>query len=249
MTTLFLKNIDQKKVRLDAYRPFPQGIIKNLGEWFRIETTATSNALEGNTLTSSETAMVVEKGLTIGGKTVQEHLEAINHAHAFDYMVSLAKKNKSELTLREILSIHKLVLSNIHDEHAGVLRKIAVKISGSSVKLTDPIHVPDEMESFMKWLTTTTDHPVLIAAQAHLKLVTIHPFFDGNGRTARLLMNLLLMQAGYPPAIISPTIRPEYIASLEVSQLQNNDDRFNTLILKAVEESLDIYLEHLEKSI
>jgi Fic family protein len=222
----------------------PPAALKNLQEWYRVETTYTSNALEGNTLTSSETAIVVEKGLTIGGKTVQEHLEAINHAHAFDYIVSLVNESRQNVTLRQIKNIHQLVLKDIDNTNAGGWRQIHIKISGSSYEFPPPWKLPELMEEFETWLTSSTEHPVIVAAEAHLRLVTIHPFVDGNGRTARLLMNLLLMQAGYPPAIIHPKVRVQYIESLVQAQQFGNIDPFLSLITTAVDESLDIYLLH-----
>lgn len=185
---------------LDSYRPLPAALVKNLQSVFRIEFTYASNAIEGNTLTQNETALVVEKGITIGGKSLREHLEAINHAHAVDYIEHLAQQSKNKLELSTILDIHRLILKGIDDQHAGQLRKIAVRIAGSSVTFPIAVKVPELMENYVRWLHTTKDHPVLVAADAHYKLVAIHPFVDGNGRTARLIMNLLLIQAGYPPA-------------------------------------------------
>ncbi len=199
-----LQQATQKKNELDSYRPLPKELIKNLDQWFKVETTYTSNAIEGNTLTAIETAIVIEKGLTIAGKTVKEHLEAINHGFAFDYILSLAKQSKDEIKLDTIFDLHSLVLKGIDNENAGCLRRIQVKISGSKVLLPQPIKLPDLMNDFIAWLHTTREHPIIIAAEAHLELVTIHPFVDGNGRTARLLMNLLLIQEGYPPTIIRP---------------------------------------------
>lgn len=244
-----LDRIAHKKAELDALRPLPQALVQNLDEWFKIELTYSSNAIEGNTLTKNETAMVVEKGLTVAGKSVKEHLEAINLAHAIDFIKTLITKNHTELTQQDLLNIHQLVLRKIDDTHAGIWRKIAVKISGSDAQLPDPIKVPELMETFFTWLHTVQGNPVIISADAHLKLVLIHPFVDGNGRTARLFMNILLMQAGYPPAIISPKDRSTYINAIEQAQQFNDYADFQKFIAQSVEHSLDIYLDAAKKSI
>jgi Fic family protein len=242
-----LTRIDEKKKKLDLLRPLPPELVHSLYEWSKIELTYTSNALEGNTLTASETAIVVEKGITIGGKTVREHLEAINHAHAVDYMMTLAHKNKSELTLDDILAIHVLILKYINDAGAGRLRNVKVYVKGTTTVFPAPDLVPQLMNSFFQWLYSTSDHPVKIAADAHFKFVTIHPFIDGNGRTARLLMNLLLVQTGYPITIIGKEERAAYINALKKGQENNDLADFYALIFSAVERSLDMYLQAAAK--
>lgn len=239
-----LNLLSQKKLELDSFRPLPKELVKNLNEWFKVKLTYSSNALEGNTLTLSETALVIEKGLTIGGKTLKEHLEATGHAQAFDYVLELAKQKRSQITLNDILNIHCLIFSQIDKLNAGTYRKILVKISGLNLTLPEPLKVPELMDQFISWLHTSDDHPVIIASKAHLDLVTIHPFVDGNGRTSRLLMNLLLIQAGYPPAIILPEERINYIDCLKEAQENNNYEPFFLFIAVAVSKSLDIYLEH-----
>lgn len=200
--------LNKKKQQLDNVRPLPPELVKNLDEWFKVELTYTSNAIEGNTLSRRETAIIIEKGLTIGDKSLIEHIEATNHSKALDLLHKLQQKKPQQITENDILAIHGIVLRGIDDDNAGYYRKVAVSISGSSVIMPNPIKVPDLMASFIGWLTSTTDlHPVMIAAEAHYRLVTIHPFTDGNGRTARLLMNLILMMNGYPPAIIKPEER------------------------------------------
>lgn len=239
-----LKELVRKKLLFDNYKPLPKSVLANLEEWYRIELTYTSNAIEGNTLTRQETALIVEKGITVEGKSLQEHLEAINHAEAFTYIQELAQQRKrEELKLQDILDIHRMILKKIDDADAGRLRNTAVRISGSTTILPNPIKVPDLMREFIEWLQTTTDHPVQVASDAHFKLVTIHPFVDGNGRTARLLMNFILIQAGFPPAIIKKEERNRYLNSLETGQTKGNLDAYNELIYDAVNKSLDIYLE------
>lgn len=239
-----LDALAKKKVRLDAFRPLPPELVRNLEAWFLVELTYTSNALEGNTLTRKETAAVVEKGLTVGGKTLVEHLEATNHAKAVQGVMRLAQLRTQELKLADLLRIHETVLRGINDDHAGQFRRVPVRISGSPVILPNPVKVPDLMDTFIEWLITDSDsHPVELAAEAHYQFVTIHPFVDGNGRTARLLMNLILMQHGYPPAIIRTRDRLKYISGLEKAQLGGSKDDYSKVIKTAVDRSLDIYLK------
>jgi Fic family protein len=242
-----LKQLTEKKHRLDKYRPLPPELVKNLEDWFRVELTYTSNAIEGNTLTRQETALVVEKGITVEGKSLKEHLEAINHAQALEFIKTLIKKKREELKEVDILDIHKIILAKIDDTNAGRYRTVPVRIAGSTVVMPNAMKVPDLMKEFIKWLTSPNkNHAIKISANAHYKLVSIHPFVDGNGRTARLLMNLLLMQNGYPPALIRKEDRRRYINSIEQGQLKGNLQDYYEIILEAVERSLDIYLEALE---
>lgn len=234
-----------KKEILDTYRPFPKPLIQNLDEWFAVELTYTSNAIEGNTLTRAETALVVEKGLTIGGKSLREHFEVNNHIHALEWVKSLVNNKISHINEKTIIEIQRLILNSIDDTHAGSYRNIPVRISGSPVILPNPLKVGTLMSEFIEWLQTADVHPVEKAFMGHYKLVSIHPFVDGNGRTARLLMNLILMMAGYPPAIIRPEDRLAYIKSLEKAQMGGSLDVYLTLMTKAVDRSLEIYIKAL----
>lgn len=238
-----LDRLTAKKQKLDAARPLPPALVRNLDEWFTVELTYTSNAIEGNTLTRRETAVVIEKGLTVGGKTLKEHLEATNHAQALEYVRGLVGQRPEKLEERDILRIHALILKSIDDENAGHYRSVPVRISGSGVVLPNHRKVPDLMAEFMGLFQRAELHPVALAMEAHYQLVTIHPFTDGNGRTARLLMNLLLMMQGYPPAVIRPRDRLAYIGGLEQAQLGGSKAPYERLIFKAVERSLDMYLE------
>lgn len=237
-------NLTKKKKALDQHRPFPEALVRNLDNWFRIELTYTSNALEGNTLTRRETALVVEKGLTVGGKSLIEHLEATHHAQALDWIKEQTKRKSHEITEKDILQIHEIILKGIDDTIAGHYRNVPVRISGSTVVLPNPLKVPQLMEEFCAWMKQKTgQNSPELAAEAHYRLVTIHPFVDGNGRTARLLMNMILMRGGYPPAIIRKQDRLAYISSLEIAQLGGTKDAYLKLINKAIDRSLDIYLK------
>lgn len=242
------KKLTEKKEILDRHRPFDYALIKNLEEWFKIELTYNSNAIEGNSLSLAETALVVEKGITIGGKTITEHLEATNHAEALDFIKSQIKRKPSDLCEKDILKIHEIILDKIDRDNAGIYRRVPVRISGSAVAMPNPRKVQTLMDEFFAWIKNENKmHPVELAAEAHYRLVTIHPFIDGNGRTARLLMNMILMMLGYPPAIIKKSDRLKYIKSLEKPQLVNDEgdskNDYFQLIAAAADRSLDIYLE------
>ena len=245
------KKLTEKKKILDKHRPFDAALVRNLEEWFRIELTYTSNAIEGNTLSRAETALVVEKGLTIGGKTITEHLEATNTAAALDFVKEQIKRKPSDLRERDILKIHEIILDKIDSENAGIYRRVPVRISGSAVVLPNPRKVQALMDEFFSWIKNETKmHAVELASEAHYRFVTIHPFIDGNGRTARLLMNMILMMRGYPPAIIRKNDRLAYIKSLEKPQLVNGErdskNDYFKLIAAAVDRSLNIYLKAID---
>lgn len=236
--------LDQKKSKLNTFRPLPSGLVQNLEEWFRIELTYTSNAIEGNTLTRRETALVVEKGITVGGKSLAEHLEATNHADALDWVKTQVKRKPHQISIQDILRIHNIILKGVDDSHAGHFRSVPVRVSGSTVVFPNPRKVPDLMDELCDWLGKKPNlHSVELAAEAHYRLVTIHPFVDGNGRTARLLMNMILMMQGFPPAIIRKRDRLAYITALEKAQIGGSKDAYLKLIRKATDRSLDIYLK------
>lgn len=242
-----LNLLTQKKQKLDGFRPLPPELVKNLDEWFKVELTYTSNAIEGNTLTRAETALVVEKGITVQGKSLTEHLEATNHVEALEYVKTLVGKKRQDITEQDILDINRLILNKIEAANAGRYRTQHARLTETDVILPNPAKIPELMGEFMAWLVGRNfDHIVKIGAEAHFKLVSIHPFSDGNGRTSRLLMNLLFMQQGYPPAIVRKEDRLAYINSLEKAQKDGGLDDFYTLIYEAVNRSLDIYLEALQ---
>ena len=252
---IYYKKLSEKKKILDKNRPFDKALIKNLEEWFKIELTYTSNAIEGNTLSRAETALVVEKGLTIGGKSITEHLEAINTASALDFVKEQIKRKPCYLREKDILKIHEIILDRIDRENAGIYRRVSVRISGSAVVLPNPRKVQDLMDNFFKWLKNETKmHAVELASEAHYRFVSIHPFIDGNGRTARLLMNMILMMKGFPPAIIRKNDRLAYIKSLEKAQLVNGEGEekeyakkdYFKLIATAIDRSLNIYLKAID---
>lgn len=242
-----LKTLTIKKQRLDTYRPLPRELVKNLDAWFKVELTYTSNAIEGNTLTRAETALVVEKGITVQGKSLKEHLEATNHVEALEYIKTLAGKRRQDIIRADISTINHLILNKTEDDTGGMYRTVPARLTESPTILPNAAKIPELMAGFMDWLVgDIPDHVAKIAADAHFKLVSIHPFNEGNGRTSRLLMNLILMQEGYPPAIIRKEERLAYINSLEKASAGEGMDDFYRLIDDSIERSLDIYLEALE---
>ncbi len=237
-----LDTLTLKKTNLDKLRPLPGAIVDNLAKWFRVELTYTSNSIEGNTLTRQETALVLEKGITIGGRTLNEHFEAKNHADALDYIKDISTK-LLKITEETFLKLHQFILTSIDNLNAGAYRRTNVRISGSSVIFPAYEKVPRLMREFFDWFNNNQKiHPVLLASESHYRLVTIHPFIDGNGRAARLFMNLILLRFGYPASIIGPVDRLKYIKALEGAQLGGSLENFHQLIYKSVGASLDVYL-------
>ena len=239
-----LARLDEKKARLDAVRPLPSGVVAKLKEYFDVEWTYHSNAIEGSTLTLAETRLVLLDGLTVGGKSLREHLEAINHKHAIDFVEALAAKVEP-ITGHNVRQIHALILRTIDDENAGAYRKGQVYITGSTYVPPGAIEVPPLMQELVAWIHSTEAadmHPVERAAPAHFRLVHIHPFVDGNGRTARLLMNFILIREGYPPAVIRRERQPEYYDALDQAH-QGEMAPFVNLVAEEAERSLDIWLE------
>jgi Fic family protein len=241
MPDLNFEEIDKLKKKLDSFRPLPSEVLKNLHEDLVLRWTYNSNAIEGNTLTLKETKVALE-GITIGGKTIREHFEVINHREAIFFVEDLVKKNEP-LSQWQIKSIHQLILKNIDDKNAGSYRKNNVIISGASHVPPDFTQVPDLMESFIETYKSNFIklHPVEKAARVHVDFVKIHPFIDGNGRTARLLMNLELMKSGFPPVILSVEKRLNYYEYLDLAHTKNDYQPFLKLIAEIVKESFNPY--------
>jgi Fic family protein len=212
--------------------------LKQLRAYYRVGLTYSSNAIEGNTLTESETKVVLEDGITIGGKPMKHHLEAIGHSKAYDLIYTLV--DKPEITETDLLSLHKLVVEGIEGTEPGQYRIKPVIITGTEYVPPKPSDVPAQMHTFIADLLPMwqrDEHPVHVAALAHLELVTIHPFLDGNGRTARLLMNLLFLKAGYGITIIPPVVRADYMACLRSFQESQDKTPFLNFISNMVYES------------
>lgn len=244
------KKIDILKEEFDKNRPLPKIILDKLQNAFNIEIIYNSNAIEGNTLTLHETKMIIEQGLTVGGKPFKDYLETINLSEAIEFVEELAK-NQEEINEINIKKIHYLILKGVNKEnmYAGTYRNIPVMISGSEHTPPQPYVVPIEIENLLYWYNEnkTILHPVELASLFHFKFVYIHPFIDGNGRTARLLMNLILMQHGFPPAIVKAEneIRAKYYNTLEIASTTNNTVPFIHFISECIESTLEKYLKYI----
>ncbi|MHC5082644.1 MAG: Fic family protein [Planctomycetota bacterium] len=233
--------LDQLKEQLDTHRPLDSAVLENLHQELVLEWTYNSNAIEGNTLTLKETKVALE-GVTIGGKSLREHFEAINHQQAIGYVEKLVAENEP-LGQWQIKNLHQLILKNIDDDHAGVYRRSNVTIAGADHVPCDFTQVAEQMDAFIAWYNqqATALHPVERAARIHCDFVKIHPFVDGNGRTSRLLMNLELMKAGFPAAVLPVTQRLEYYQTLDGAHVNNEYQPFIELISGIVENSFKPY--------
>jgi Fic family protein len=235
----------EKKQVLDKGRPLPQSALHKIKEALTIEWTYNSNSIEGNTLSLRETQMVIQEGITIKGKSLREHFEVKNHEVAIDYLYSIIHENY-QLRSRDILNLHGYVLRSIEEEFAGRLRNGGVRISGANFIPPNAQKVPYLIDELIDFVVQNPLglNTIELATVFHHKFVWIHPFFDGNGRTVRLAMNLILMQAGYPPAIILKNDRKKYYEALNQAN-NGNYQKLMLLMCQAVERSLNIYLNAL----
>ena len=243
---VMLKEVDVQKEQLSALCPLPEEALKKIQDALDIEYTYESNRIEGNTLTLQETALVVNEGVTISGKSMREHLEAINHAEAISYIKDIAKQD-IEISERTIKEIHALILHGIDRENAGRYRTVPVMISGSTHMPPQPYLIEKQVEDFilrLKQMEMEKVHPVLIAAYLHDELVRIHPFIDGNGRTSRLLMNLYLLRHGYVIITLkgSNDAKVNYYKALEKSHTEQLPEDFQKLVIEAEIAALRKYL-------
>jgi len=239
MKKIFIE-IDKLQEEIKTKRPLDKQLLMQIKEYFRIGLTYSSNSLEGNSLTESETKVVLEEGITIGGKPIKDHYEAIGHSEAYDHIYKIY--NKKTISEEDIKTLHKIFYFRIDNENAGNYRIRKAFITGSKYPLPEPEEIPDLMEGLCIKLgkLRKKTHCVEFAAMAHKEFVFIHPFIDGNGRVARLLMNLILLQGGYTVAIIPPIMRQNYIQSLELAH--KNDKDFIELIARAVKETQKDFL-------
>ena len=240
----FFSEVDKLKEMLDKKRPLSKETIKSLKESVNLEWTYNSNGIEGNTLTLRETQVVLE-GITVGGKSIKEHLEAINHEKAILYLDEIVK-DENPITEWHIKNIHQLILKDIDNENAGRYRKENVTIKGAIHIPPDYLKIPELMEKLILTYNTWSGyHPIIRASLLHGELVKIHPFIDGNGRTPRLLMNLDLMNSGYNPVIIKKESRLKYYEALDKAHTTGNYTDFVKLVTKLEVEMLKKYLELL----
>ncbi len=241
----YFREVDEKLTKLNNKRPLSKEASKSLQDAINLEWTYNSNGIEGNTLTLKETKVVLE-GITIGGKSVREHLEAINHENAIEYLEELLKTN-SEISEWNIKELHQLILKGIDDSNGGKYRNEKVFISGANHVPPEYIKVPELMEKLiLNYDEWSKYHPLIKASLLHGELVKIHPFTDGNGRTARLIMNMELMKSGYVPVIIKKECRLKYYEALDKAHITRDYTDFVKLVTEAESEMLDRYLKVID---
>ncbi len=241
------ERLERKRIQLSTLRPLPSAAVKKLREQFELEMTYNSNAIEGNSLTLKETFLVVSVGVTIKGKPLKDHLEAKNHTEALSYVFDLIDKDKKHTFSEHLIrSLHHLVVLDTEREGAGKYRTSDVMITGTDHRPPEAFEVPTLMHGLIEWMRQEKAklHPVELSAILHHKIVHIHPFFDGNGRTARLAMNVFLLQAGYPLVIILKNDRKKYYRVLALAD-KGDYEPLVKFTAQAVERSLDIYLNVL----
>jgi Fic family protein len=239
MHTIF-EQIDTLKKHIGEYRPFDEFMLKQIKEYYRIGLTYTSNAIEGNALTETETKIVLEEGITIGGKRLIDHLEALGHSEAYDLLL---KHCKEKIITEDLIKmLHHLFYYRIDEKNAGIYRSVKIYLTGSKYTFPPPQELPELIHDLVEELNSLRAkvHPVEFAALVHKKFVFIHPFVDGNGRVARLLMNLVLLQEGYTITIIPPIVRPDYFKALE--KAHTNDHDFIDFIAHMVKETQQDYI-------
>jgi Fic family protein len=249
MLSVLIAEIEQKKAQLDRLRPLSPRALANLEHAYDLELTYTSNAIEGNTLTQIETALVIEHGVTIGGKKLRDHLEAIDHYDAIRYMREIADHTEP-LTESDVRNLHALVMRRSDPDIAGSYANSSRYVNTDKGRhaFPPPSQVPALMGDFTAWLRAAPAMPET-AFSAHRRLVDIHPFNDGNGRTARLLMNLILIKGGYPPIAVRPEDRLAYLHALQESQAGRGDEAFERLLYQRLDATLAEYLSALREAL
>jgi Fic family protein len=242
-----LTAIAAKKDRLDAMRPVSRAALLALQKSYDVELTYTSNAIEGNTLTLRETAELIEHGITVGGKPLRDHLEAVDHYAAVLWMRELAAKPTpiDEATVREL---HRRIVARSQPGIGGIYSTLPRRIAGSPVIFPNPAKTPQLMKDYGEWLGKAGPVPAA-SFDAHYRLVAIHPFADGNGRTARLLMNLLLLREGFPPVAVRPEDRKTYLDTLEQASVRDDLKPFQTFMHQRLDATLEEYLRALQEAV
>lgn len=241
------QQIAAKKAELDRIRPLSTAALAQLQRHYDVELTYTSNAIEGNTLTLRETAEVIEHGITVGGKTLRDHLEAVDHYEAVQWMRALAESSTA-LGEDAVCELHRRIVARSLPAIAGLYSTLSRRSAGSPVVFPNPAKVPDLMTSFGRWLAAAPAEPVS-AFEAHFRLTAVHPFGDGNGRTARLLMNGMLIRGGYPPVSVRPEDRNAYLDALERGSPADDLRPFQTLMHERLDATLGEYLSALNEAL
>jgi cell filamentation protein, protein adenylyltransferase len=247
MLAALIRGTEEKKARLDRLRPLSGDALAQLQKYYDVELTYTSNAIEGNTLTRRETAEVIEHGITAGGKSLREHLEAVDHYEALGWMRSLAAQT-TPIGEDTVCEMHRRIVARSQPAIAGIYSPHPRRVAGSPVIFPNPLKIPSLMAEFGAWLSCAPPMPEN-AFEAHFQLTAIHPFSDGNGRTARLLMNLMLIRGGYPPVAIRPEDRKPYLDALEHGSTGDDLQPFRRFMYERLHATLGEYVSALEEAL
>ena len=245
MLAALIHAIEQKKAQLDRLRPLSGAALAQLQKHYDVELTYTSNAIEGNTLTLRETAELIEHGITVGGKPLRDHLEAVDHYDAVQWVRALAAAS-TPMDEATICELHRRIVLRSQPEIAGIYSRLPRRIGGSPVVFPNPAKIPQLMAEFDTWLKAAPPDPPA-AFEAHFRLTAIHPFADGNGRTARLLMNMMLIRGGYPPVAVRPQDRKTYLDALERGSLAEDLEPFQAFMHERLDATLGEYLSALRE--
>jgi len=238
-------SIRAKKAELDRLRPLSADALARLQKYYDVELTYTSNAIEGNTLTRRETAEVIEHGITVGGKSLRDHLEAVDHYQAVQWMREVAAQ-ATPVGEAVVVELHRRIAARSQPEIAGIYSRLPRRIAGSAATFPNPLKIPSLMEAFGTWLEAAPPQPAM-AFEAHYRLTAIHPFADGNGRTSRLLMNLLLLRGGYPPLAVRLEDRKIYLDALERASVADDLAPFQAFMHERLDVTLAEYLGALRE--
>ncbi len=244
-----LARLTTQQQEIARARPLPEPTLLSMMDDFLIRYAHETTAIEGNTLTLHETQVVLEHGITIGGKTLREHFEVVNIRSAWEWLQDIVR-NRTALTEETILTLHRLITQGILGPETGRYRTVPVYIRNSMHVPANPVKVPDLMADFIERFRErkVDEHPIRYAARAHIDLAGIHPFIDGNGRVSRMLVNLLLMRDGYPPALYTMTSRGEYMRTLEIAQYRGDIEPFVRVTAEAIRFMIDRYLHAIEQT-
>ncbi len=242
-----VQDIERKKAQLDRLRPLSAGALAALQKYYDVELTYTSNAIEGNTLTHRETAEVIEHGITVAGKSLRDHLEAVDHYEAVQWMRGVAAQT-APIGEHTVCELHRRILARSQPAIAGIYSQHPRRIAGSPVIFPNPLKIPQLMEEFGAWLLSAPSTPEG-AFEGHFRLTAIHPFSDGNGRAARLLMNLMLIRGDYPPVAVRPEDRKTYLDALERASLADDLRPFQRFMHERLDATLAEYLSALQEAL
>jgi Fic family protein len=242
-----MRRIAERKAELDRLRPLSAAALKQLQAHYDVELTYTSNAIEGNTLTLRETAELIAHGLTVGGKPLRDHLEAVDHYEALQWMRGLASTARG-IDEEAVCELHRRIVARSQPTIAGIYSRLPRRIAGSSAIFPNPAKIPLLMAELGLWLKTASADPA-VAFEAHFRLTAIHPFADGNGRTARLLMNLILLRGGFPPIAIRPEDRQAYLDSLERASTAEDLAPYREVMFRRLETTLSDYVNALRETL